>query len=537
MKKKTLLYFIFLIPSFIALSQYGPAGVGSNDGKSSLKLWLDADNGVFSDSLQKNNAVSNENVKCWKDLSGSNNHAYARADSTSPRLNTNLNSFNAHNSLRFYKEGTTNKRTFLKTNGFSKTNDITIYCVFNAASKAGGNNITPHKSQKYGDTMWYAGAGIIDGGASGFVNDFSLSFCDSSIAAGVGDSSTSTDYCLKTKASINQTYFTCMQKEAWSGILSLAHNNSITSTFKAGKQPINNPYSYFIGSNIGVDSKGNIQFFDGYIAHILIYNKILNDAEKIILENYLAAKYNLPLNSNDLFTFDNFSSGNYDFDLLGIGKADDGSSQLTAKGTGSLELSSFEEINKGEFLFISHNGKELSQVINDKPIGIKNKIERNWIVSKTGNIATFNLLIDIKKITSIDLDKLVLLIDTDNDGSFGNEVIGKGIISKFNVVGDKISFQNLNLANGNKFTFAELDIDCVSNCSTVFTPNGDGIDDTYYFKEEGRFDIFNRDGLLVKTIDGPTIWDGLNNNGEILHPGVYFAISDSNIQTIITLVK
>lgn len=534
--KNTSVLFVVLIP-LCSLAQTGPAGVGTTDGSSALKMWLDAGKGVFADTNQTKPAEVGEKAKLWKDLSGSKNHVYAQADSNSPMLDLPNQELNGQNAIRFFQnQNSTNRRNYLVSKSFSKTNDITVYCVFHALKKAGGNNITPYQAKKYNDTMWYSGAGLVDGGMPGFINDVSLAFCDTSIAVGVGDSTTNTDYCIKTPASINTTYFATLQKEAWTGKLSVGHNNSATTSYLAGAQPINNSEKYFIGSTSDVLTGKTKPFFDGYIASILIYNKILNTAEKIILENYLSAKYNLPLLQNDLYKFDEPSAGNYDYELVGVGKAVDGTSQLTAKGEGIVEINA-NELKNGDFILIGHNGAPISASSDGLPEGLKFKLERKWASTNTGKSQKVDIIVDPKDIPLLDNKDVALLIDTDQNGSFSNETVGKGIIAASEVSNlGRLIFRGVELKNGSIFTFGKLKSQSSLN-ENYFSPNGDGVADIYFIEHSGKTAIYDRSGGLVKSIPTPAYWDGTNEKGELAAPGIYFLIANEDSQKTVTLIR
>ena len=57
--------FIILFFAFGHLfAQTGPAGIGTNDGTSALKLWLDAGKRVCNDSLGKKTAIDSERTLC-----------------------------------------------------------------------------------------------------------------------------------------------------------------------------------------------------------------------------------------------------------------------------------------------------------------------------------------------------------------------------------------------------------------------------------------------------------------------------------------
>lgn len=529
-----------LLWSLALVGQTGPAGVGTNDGSSALKVWLNADRELFADTLRRQASVDGGRVMYWGDLSGSQNHVMARTDSNSPTMATAAPLLNEQRAVRFFQNKTqANRRNYLVSKSFSRTNDITIYCVYHAVTKPMGNNVTPYQAKTFDNNMWYYGAGLVDGGSSGFINDISLALCDTSIAAGAGDSTTQTDYCVKTPASINKTYFAVLQKEAWTGKLSIGHNNGGTASYQAGAQPINNAWQYYIGSTSDVFSGKTSPFFDGYIACVLVYNKLLSKAEKIILENYLSAKYGMPLLQNDFFRFDEPTGGNFDFELLGIGMAADGSAQLSARGEGLLELSHAQELEKGTFLFIAHNGKPLSAVGDDVPEGVQFRLNRKWVFSKNGGASSkVDLLIDPKEVPLFDNQDVVLLIDTDNNGSFADERVGKGMIPLKEVTNQgRFLFQGVNLQDGNQFTFAKFKPACLQDCEAYFSPNGDGIGDTYFLDHNGKTTIYDRSGKLVKAMPTPAYWDGTNEKGELSAPGIYFLVANEDVQKTVTLIR
>jgi gliding motility-associated-like protein len=541
---KKLIILVPLLWTLDSMCQTGPAGVGANDGSSALQLWLDASQGVFVDTSQTKAAGAGDRIKLWKDLSGSHNHAFAQTDTARPKLDISSPLLNNQRAIRFSQnQDTLNRRNYLATKSFSKTNDITIYCVFHPLSKASGNDITPFQSNKFNSNMWYDGAGLVDAGASGFVNDISLAFCDTSIAAGGGDSTTATDYCVKTPVSLHKTYFATLQKEAWTGHLSISKNASIPVVFQAGPQPINNPLLYYIGSNANTTSPPSSPyytspFFDGYIANVLVYNRLLTAIEKTILENYLAAKYGIALQNNDIYTFDDSTAGNYDFEVVGIGMAGDGSSQTSAKGDGLLELTNPIELDKGNYLFVGNDGKSSNPLSEDSPEGIQARIERKWACTKIGTLQKIDVIVDPIVFPSATKDDFVLLIDTDNNGSFSDEIVGKGIIPNSEVTSHgRFAFRGVSLAHGNKFTFAKMKPACQTNCEAYFTPNGDGVSDLYYLDHSGKTSIFDRSGKLIKAMSTPAYWDGTNETGEVSAAGIYFLVSNEDVQKTVTLIR
>ncbi len=118
--------------------------------------------------------------------------------------------------------------------------------------------------------------------------------------------------------------------------------------FRIGDQHLNSPKHYI-----------------GDIAEVIVYNRALNDAERVILQNALAARYGLTLASNDLYTGKTAAAGDYDLDVIGIGRfADTGVAAVPGVATNSggsaglrLAARSGSLNASGEFLFAGHRSE------------------------------------------------------------------------------------------------------------------------------------------------------------------------------------
>ena len=72
---------------------------------------------------------------------------------------------------------------------------------------------------------------------------------------------------------------------------------------------------------------------DGFIAEVIVMNSSVSDLERIMIENYLGAKYGLAI-ATDRYAWE----ATHNIELIGIGN-DGTSSQTTAQGKGVLEIS------------------------------------------------------------------------------------------------------------------------------------------------------------------------------------------------------
>lgn len=71
----------------------------------------------------------------------------------------------------------------------------------------------------------------------------------------------------------------------------------------------------------------------------------------------------------------------------------------------------------------------------------------------------------------------------------------------------------------------------------VITPDGDGQADAYFLETSGWLNIYNRQGQIVQSLQGPTSWDGTNYSGEVLPVGVYVIKKEDQLLHQITIIK
>lgn len=79
----------------------------------------------------------------------------------------------------------------------------------------------------------------------------------------------------------------------------------------------------------------------------------------------------------------------------------------------------------------------------------------------------------------------------------------------------------------------------VDGCSKtdVFSPDGDGVLDTYYIEELGMAKIFDLDGNLVHEIPTPAHWDGTKRNGLLADAGYYAVVINDAKSYRVSLVR
>ena len=127
------------------------------------------------------------------------------------------------------------------------------------------------------------------------------------------------------------------------------------------------------------------------IAEVIVYNRALNDAERVIVQNALAAQYGLALGANDLYTGKDVAEGNFDLDVVGIGKfADAGATAMpgVALESGDARGLRLTALNgslatDGEFLFAGHNSLDNGWTGDDTDgVTCARRWQRSWKVQK-----------------------------------------------------------------------------------------------------------------------------------------------------------
>ncbi len=197
--------------------------------------------------------------------------------------------------------------------------------------------------------------------------------------------------------------------------------------------------------------------FNGEIAEVIKFTKVLNAAERILVDNYLAAKYGLPLATNDVFTMDEAGQGNFDFDVAGIGRVDADNIHADARGRSIVRMLNPADLGDDEFLLWGHDGAGLtSDNDTDVPDGVDSRMRRVWRVSELStdgtpvDVGNLDLRWDLTDQENFPADKLRLLVDLNDNGSFADDTPLAGATDLGN---GQFAFTGVNaIANGRRFS-------------------------------------------------------------------------------------
>lgn len=191
--------------------------------------------------------------------------------------------------------------------------------------------------------------------------------------------------------------------------------------------------------------------FAGRISELIQYRKTLNQAQEIIVNNYLSAKYNIPLSANDLYPY----KTSFPFDVAGIGRVDAGNTHTRAMSAGILSVSGANDFDDNEFLFFGHdNGDTDAWSETGIPEGDTNivRIARTWRVAVTGSPGSVSIGLNKTMLPGLPegFAAYNILVDGDGDFSVGAKSYGPYEIN------NELVINNLEVLNGDYIAIAAV---------------------------------------------------------------------------------
>lgn len=269
-----------------------------------------------------------------------------------------------------------------------------------------------------------------------------------------------------------------------------------------------------------------IYFMDGVISEFVFYNQSLNTAQRLIVENYLAAKHLVNV-ATDLYSFE----VNFGNDVAGIGRVDASNIHLAAQSAGMLKISSPSELGNGEFLLFGHDGASAAAwTTTEAPAGGINiqRLSREWILSETGDVGSVSIAINTSLLPAIPAGYSTYVVLVDADGDFSS---GATVHALTSVGANEFEAVGINVNGSNRIAIAAIRpvIEFVSANASEFEQ-----------QSPGRFDVrlnfpLDRNVSVNYSITGGTAVNGTDYS---LTPGV-LTITTGNLTTqgSITLIN
>ena len=87
-----------------------------------------------------------------------------------------------------------------------------------------------------------------------------------------------------------------------------------------------------------------------HVYETMYFSEKVNAAQRIIIDNYLSAKYRVTMLANNVYDEDSVANGNYDYEVAGIGRVDASNIHDDAQGTSIVRMLNPTDLNNDEFL-------------------------------------------------------------------------------------------------------------------------------------------------------------------------------------------
>lgn len=364
----------------------GPGGIGDTTGLAALKLWLKADS--FTD------LSDGATLTTWFD---NTDNGYTCTQSGSPQYVENFS--NDFPAVEFdgsnYFEYNASSLDFLNSTG------ISIFAVVNATTSGVTNTIIARDAS--GNHSW---ACQLD---PSYKLLFSVANSSSQACTRLGASSISSNYT----------------------IVSFQYDGLVDESLQvyAGETDDSDSLGYTIpyyidgsGPALRIGNDGNGNNFVGQIAELIVFNRALGDVERVLINNYLSAKYDIALSANDKYTGDNVSAGDFDRDVAGIGLESDDSINAHAISAGMIVTSTGFVQDAGDYLLFGHNNEASPLTLTNLPFNVKSACERVWMFHKTDqstNGGDIDIAFDLNELELSDLTLTTDFLLLRRSGSVG----------------------------------------------------------------------------------------------------------------------
>jgi len=218
------------------------------------------------------------------------------------------------------------------------------------------------------------------------------------------------------------------------------------------------PFDYTATAITGASTLGELSGggsgFDGEMGEVLVYNSPLNDAQRIIVNNYLATRYSMSTVANDLFAFDDGTASNdYFYNMIGIGQEDSDNIHVSATSESFFKILNPNDLGDGEYLMTANDGADMaSWTFTGAPVnGSTRRLAREWRVDKTGDLGTITLQIDTTYLPTPPSGGLTWALIVTTDGDFTTIDTTYPLTS---VSGDIVGIDGLDFNDGDYFTFS-----------------------------------------------------------------------------------
>jgi hypothetical protein len=376
---------VSMTASPMAVGGTGPGGVGATTGLDTLELWLRSDMPVYSDTGCNTEQTTDGNaVACWPDYSGNDFEAVQATLTNQPTFqNGSGDTLNGYPMLRWDGDD------ILTTLDNVTLGPLSVFVVYNATEEGYIYVHSPNVNDNNGSYIYTetgASYSVRRSGAEGFEN----------LTTGWGQSATARILTHQYNGTVS-THSLILN-----GVLQVPGSTGPNDPGTASASDV---------FSIGGRSADGALRITGNFAEVIAYNDYLNTAQRVLVENYLQAKFNDSTVDNitissDRYDGDTTANENFDLDVAGIGQEVDGS-HTEAHSAGMIVVDSGFLQDNGDYLMFGHRTSVNSNVFTELPsTGVWStapdpvRWDRHWYIDVTdvnANGGTVDIIFDFNE--------------------------------------------------------------------------------------------------------------------------------------------
>lgn len=323
---------VFILAGHFIYAQSYPGGIGNTAGEPELRLWLLPDSLSYSE---------NDSVDEWVDYSSYNQNLTDNPAYTMPIFRENA--LNGHDYLEF-----SNSNNVIRANNFNMPADaVGLYMVYRTSVDGNDDDA------------------IISYNASGFENNYLIIDPETIRTYISGSQNDSGDPMVSGSWSIFSHQWRNSDGRLLMHIDGTEYHNT---AHQSGTVLASNGTFAIGGEQDGPDAGySESQDYDGDLAEVIMYGSSMQQAYRVVIENYLAQKYGLDAN----LAVDRYvpADGSFIVSLTGMGTEYDGTIESDCDGLVISDNGGFES---GEYIFSAHDGRDNTVALIDKSTAVTN---------------------------------------------------------------------------------------------------------------------------------------------------------------------
>lgn len=385
-KKKILLSCILIFLMFFGVYSYaqtGPGGVGTKGAAGTNVLWLR--------SGDLTGLVNGNDITTWADVSGRGNDVSQPNALFKPVYNTTT-PLNGYPLVNFSKANSRIRKTSFSN--FPTTQITAIYVNKTSDNSEGVLSYAPSAARS---------------------NEFLL-FSSNNLRVYRNNVNLSSGISFND----NAWHITNASWQSSGGNVQLWKDGAsvFTSTLASGTSMLANGTLAIAGEQDSVDGGYDAaQAHQGDFTEVIIFNTALNDAQQIIVSNYLGAKYGISI-SNDHYAY----QATHYFDVAGIGRENLTNTHLAAMSDDILQIENATAIADGDYLLFGHDNGDVATAwtTTEAPNSGVNiqRLAREWRLDDTGTVGDVDFVVDVASFPALPAGHTMYALMVDNDGDF-----------------------------------------------------------------------------------------------------------------------